>query len=253
MIEWVADPNAWIALLTLTAVEIVLGIDNIIFISILAGKLPAEQQRSARIAGLTAAMVMRILLLFSLTWMMQLTGTLFTLFSREVSGRDLILIGGGLFLLAKATLEIHEKLEGGEKQPDRVIKARFLGVIVQVMLLDVVFSLDSVITAIGLAQQLPVMVLAIVIAVLVMMAAAGAVNRFIDRHPTVRMLALSFLLLIGLALIGDGVDVHIPRSSIYFAMGFSTFVELLNLRIRGKRSDPVHLRSRFEDGGGSAG
>jgi len=246
--EWLSQPEAWIALATLTAVEIVLGIDNIIFISILVEKLKKEQQARARVIGLTIAMVARIALLLSLTWIMRLTQPLFTLLEREISGRDLILIGGGLFLIAKSTLEIHDKLEGAEGHGAKKAAAGFLGVLVQIMLLDIVFSLDSVITAIGLADQVPVMVIAIVIAVLVMMASAGAIARFIERHPTLKILALSFLLLIGLALAAEGVDIHLPKTSIYFAMGFSVFVEMLNLRLRSKRGTPVKLHGPHPDG-----
>jgi len=235
---WIADPNIWIALVTLTALEIVLGIDNIIFIAILASKLPAEQQGRARTLGLALAMITRIALLFSLTWLMRLTESWFGIFSYEFSGRDLILIVGGLFLLAKSTLEIHSNLEGENTHDTRRrLKAvSFFSVIAQIMVLDIVFSLDSVITAIGLANRLGVMVSAIVIAVVVMMALAGPISRFVDSHPTIKILALSFLLLVGLALIGEGFDLHIPKGYIYFAMAFSAFVEMLNLRIRQIRS-----------------
>jgi predicted tellurium resistance membrane protein TerC len=226
--DWITDPQAWIALITLTAIEIVLGIDNIIFISIMAGKLPAALRRKARLVGLSLAMFIRIALLFSLVWMMRLTTPLFALFGQEFSGRDLILIGGGLFLLAKSTMEIHDKLEGPEESSSARRAATFAGVIAQILVLDIVFSLDSVITAIGLAQQLAVMVVAIVLAVLFMLAAAGAVNDFVDRHPTVKMLALGF-------------GQHIPRGYVYFSMAFSVFVELLNLKIR-RRAAPVALR-----------
>jgi predicted tellurium resistance membrane protein TerC len=240
-VDWIVDPQAWVAFGTLTALEIVLGIDNIVFISILVGKLPPEHQARARFIGLSVAMLARILLLLSLTWVMRLTAPLITLLSTEVSGRDLILIGGGLFLLAKSTLEIHESLEGPEDRPPRRATSRFWSVLAQIVLLDIVFSLDSVITAIGLANQVAVMVLAIVIAVLVMMVSSGAISRFIDRHPTLKMLALSFLLLIGLALVAEGIDIHIPKSSIYFAMAFSVFVEVLNMRLRRRAPEPVKL------------
>jgi predicted tellurium resistance membrane protein TerC len=232
-----------VALITLTVLEIVLGIDNIIFISILAGKLPAHQQARARSIGLLAAMVTRVLLLFSLAWMIRLTAPLFTLplLEHDVSGRDLILLVGGLFLLAKATFEIHEKLEGSEERPAARTAATFGGVIVQIMLLDIVFSLDSVITAIGMARQLWVMVTAVVVAVGVMLVAAGSISDFVGRHPTVKMLALSFLLLIGFSLVADGLGQHISKGYIYFAMGFSVFVEMLNLRLR-PRGEPVELR-----------
>jgi predicted tellurium resistance membrane protein TerC len=232
-----------VALITLTVLEIVLGIDNIIFISILAGKLPAHQQARARSIGLLAAMVTRVLLLFSLAWMIRLTAPFFTLplLEHEVSGRDLILLVGGLFLLAKATFEIHEKLEGTEERTTARTAATFGGVIVQIMLLDIVFSLDSVITAIGMARQLWVMVTAVVAAVGVMLVAAGPISDFVSRHPTVKMLALSFLLLIGFSLVADGLGQHISKGYIYFAMGFSVFVEMLNLRLR-TGGEPVELR-----------
>jgi len=240
--HFLADPNAWIALVTLTALEIVLGVDNIIFISILTGRLPEALRPKAQRMGLLFAMATRILLLFTLTWLMRLTAPLFAVLGNDISGRDLILILGGLFLLGKSTLEIHDKLEGEEEAPGARARASFWGVIAQIMVLDIVFSLDSVITAIGMARDLAVMVAAIVIAVGFMMFSAAGVSRFIDRHPTVRMLALSFLLLIGVALIGDGLDLHIPRGYIYFAMGFSVFVEMLNLRIRKPAVPPVKLR-----------
>lgn len=240
--ELLADPNAWIALITLTALEIVLGVDNIIFISILTDNLPPERRPKAQKLGLLFAMVTRILLLFTLTWLMKLTKPLFAVLSNEISGRDLILILGGLFLLGKSTLEIHNKLEGEVEHSEARAKKAFWGVIVQIMILDIVFSLDSVITAIGMVRELAVMVAAIVIAVGFMMVSAAKVSHFIDRHPTVRMLALSFLLLVGVALVGDGLDLHIPRGYIYFAMGFSVFVEMLNLRIRKPVSAPVKLR-----------
>ena len=236
-----------VALLTLTILEIVLGIDNIVFISILSGKLPREQQARARTVGLALAMVTRILLLFSLTWLARLTSPLFAVFGHEVSGRDLILLAGGLFLLAKATFEIHDKLEGDEGHGSAGVVARFWQVIVQILLLDVVFSLDSVITAIGMARELWVMVTAVVVAVGVMLFAAGPISSFVERHPTVKMLALSFLLLIGFSLIAAGAGQHISKGYIYFAMGFSVFVEALNLRIR-RKSAPVHLRAAYTDG-----
>jgi predicted tellurium resistance membrane protein TerC len=243
--DWLTDPTVWVALITLTALEIVLGIDNIIFIAILAGKLPQKQQVRARTLGLALAMITRIALLFSITLIMKLTEPLFMIFSVELSGRDIILIVGGLFLLAKSTLEIHGNLEGEgahAKEGVKRAKATFGSVIVQIMLLDIVFSLDSVITAIGLAQQLAVMVAAIVIAVIVMMLLSGKISHFVDRHPTIKMLALSFLLLIGFALVGEGFDLHIPKGYIYFAMAFSTFVEILNLRMRKAKPAPVKLR-----------
>ena len=232
-----------IALATLTALEIILGVDNVIFISILASKLPAGQQDRARRLGLIAAMAMRILLLFSLAWIIRLTAPLFTAFGEEISGRDLILLGGGLFLLAKATLEIHERLEGEEGHSSAKVAASFGAVIVQIMLLDIVFSLDSVITAVGMADELSIMVAAVVIAVGVMMLSAGTISEFVNRHPTVKVLALSFLLLIGLSLIGEGFDLHIPKGYIYFAMGFSVFVEMINLRVR--KGTPVKLHQPY--------
>jgi predicted tellurium resistance membrane protein TerC len=248
--EFLGDPGTWVvALLTLTVLEIVLGIDNIIFISILAGKLPADQQSRARIVGLSLAMIMRIGLLFSISWVIGLTGTLFTVFDFDFSGRDLILIGGGLFLLGKATFEIHEKLEGEELAPGAVAAgtASFAATIAQILLLDIVFSLDSVITAVGMAEDLWVMVTAVVIAVGVMLVSAATISDFVNRHPTVKMLALSFLLLIGMSLVAEGLEFHIPKGYIYFAMGFSVFVEVLNLRLRGGRKggEPVHLRDPY--------
>jgi predicted tellurium resistance membrane protein TerC len=241
--EWITSPEAWIALTTLTFLEIVLGVDNIIFISILVGRLPKEQRQRGRVLGLAFAMGTRILLLLLLTWIMRLQAVLFSVRDVEISGRDLILIGGGLFLLAKATLEIHDSLEGEEHQDGQAPKhSGFLSVIIQIGLIDIVFSLDSVITAVGLVDQLAVMIIAIVIAVGVMMFAAGAIGRFVDDHPTIKMLALSFLVLIGVALIGEGVDVHIPKGYIYFAMAFSVVVEMLNLRIRSGR--PVKLKKK---------
>ncbi|MCP4623552.1 MAG: TerC family protein [bacterium] len=244
--EWLSDPNIWIALLTLSALEIVLGIDNIIFIAILSGKLPQNQQARARTMGLLVAMISRIALLFSITLIMKLTQPLITILSFEISGRDIILIVGGLFLLGKSTLEIHGNLEGEESQTDgqKISKnITFGSVIFQIMLLDIVFSIDSVITAIGLAKQLGVMVAAIVIAVIVMILLAGRISAFVESHPTIKILALSFLMLIGVSLVGEGLDLHIPKGYIYFAMAFSIFVEILNLRIRGRRLEPVRLRN----------
>jgi predicted tellurium resistance membrane protein TerC len=240
--EWLTNPESWIALLTLTVLEIVLGIDNVIFISILAGKLPEDQQGKARKVGLSLAMFIRIALLASLTWIARLTNPLFTTLGQEISGRDLILVLGGLFLLGKATREVHDKLEGEEGHASAKVRASFASVIVQILLLDIVFSLDSVITAVGMANQLWVMVTAVVLAVGVMLVAAGPISDFVARHPTVKMLALSFLLLIGMSLVAEGLDQHIPKGYIYFAMGFSVFVEMLNLRVRGK---PVHLHQRY--------
>ena len=235
-----------LALATLTALEIVLGVDNVIFISILAGKLPAHSQAMARRVGLAAAMLMRILLLFSLAWIIRLTAPLFTVSGYEISGRDLILLGGGLFLIGKATLEIHERLEGHESQGRRAPAPSFGAVILQIMLLDIVFSLDSVITAVGMANDLVIMVVAVILAVGVMMVSAGSISAFVSRHPTVKVLALSFLLLIGMSLVGEGLDLHIPKGYIYFAMGFSVFVEMINLRVRGT-AQPVQLHQLIEE------
>jgi predicted tellurium resistance membrane protein TerC len=241
--DWITSPEAWIALLTLTVLEIVLGIDNIVFISILAGRLPSASQARARTLGLALAMGMRILLLLSIAWVMGLTKPLFSVFSHEISGRDLILMTGGLFLLWKATREIHERLEGPVHQrTERPAAPTLAGVLVQIALLDLVFSLDSVITAVGMAEHIPVMVAAIIIAVGFMMFTAGAVSRFVEQHPTVKMLALSFLILIGVALVAESLHRHIPKGYIYFAMAFSVGVEVLNLRAR-RLSQPVHLHS----------
>jgi predicted tellurium resistance membrane protein TerC len=251
MFEFLANPETWVvALLTLTVLEIVLGIDNIVFISILVGKLPRDQQDRARIIGLGLAMFMRIALLFTISWIIGLTQPWFTIAGMEFSGRDLILIGGGLFLLGKATFEIHDRLEGDEHAPGTVASgtASFASVIAQILALDLVFSLDSVITAVGMAEDLWVMVTAVVIAVGVMLISSGYIADFVNRHPTVKMLALSFLLLIGMSLVAEGFDFHIPKGYIYFAMGFSVFVEILNLRIRGRGKDqgePVHLRDPY--------
>jgi predicted tellurium resistance membrane protein TerC len=250
--EWMTEPQTWIALVTLTALEIVLGIDNIIFIAILSSKLPAHQQNRARLIGLTIAMVTRVLLLLSLTWMMKLTAPLFGVLGREFSGRDLILIAGGLFLLAKSTLEIHEKLEGHAAHLDAAkARAVFGAVVFQIVLLDIVFSLDSVITAIGLGNRIGVMVAAVLIAVGFMMMFSRSISAFVDRHPTIRMLALSFLILIGISLVGEGLEFHIPKGYIYFAMAFSVGVEMLNLRIRG-RAEPVQLHGTPEEMGKEA-
>jgi predicted tellurium resistance membrane protein TerC len=240
--ESLANPEVWIALVTLTTLEVVLGIDNIIFISILAGKLPQHQQQRARRLGLLAAMITRLLLLFSLAWIIRLTAPLFALFGHEFSGRDLILLGGGLFLLAKATHEIHDKLEGESGHANPRGAAGFGGVVLQIMLLDVVFSLDSVITAVGMVRVLWVMVAAIVIAVGIMFVSMEAIASFVERHPTVKMLALSFLLLIGVSLVAESFHHEIPKGYLYFAMGFSVFVELLNQKARAKRPPPVALR-----------
>jgi predicted tellurium resistance membrane protein TerC len=243
--DWITNPQAWVALLTLTALEIVLGIDNIIFISILAGKLPEHQRDRARTIGLLLAMGTRILLLLSLNWISQLTYPLFHVFEHPVSGRDLILLIGGLFLLGKATLEIHDKLEGKEGHGSAKVKASFTSVLIQIMLLDVVFSLDSVITAVGMADDIGVMITAVVIAVLIMMVAAGPISRYIETRPTLKILALSFLLLIGANLVAEGLHFHIPKGYTYFAMFFSVFVEILNMRFRSKQREPVQLRQRY--------
>ncbi|MBU0991852.1 MAG: TerC family protein [Proteobacteria bacterium] len=242
--EWLLEPQIWMALVTLSALEIVLGIDNIIFISIQASKLPIHQQEKARLVGLFLAMFIRISLLFSLTWLMGLTSPLFVVLGNEISGRDLILLAGGLFLIWKSTMEIHEKLEGGEKHAAPPISPTFGAVIVQILLLDVVFSLDSIITALGMARQLAVMIAAVVIAVAFMMLFSGKISSFVERHPTIKMLALSFLLLIGVALIGDSLDMHIPKGYIYFAMAFSVLVEMLNLRLR--QGVPVKLHNQYD-------
>jgi predicted tellurium resistance membrane protein TerC len=240
--EWLTDPSIWAALLTLTALEIVLGIDNIIFISILVAKLPLHQHRRARTIGLSLAMFMRLGLLLVLGWIIGLTAPLFEMWGQEISGRDLILIGGGLFLLGKATFEIHEKLEGHASQAQMVPTATFGVVIVQILALDIVFSLDSVITAVGMVEEVPIMMIAVVIAILVMLASAKAIGDFVERHPTVKMLALSFLLLIGMVLVAEGFDQHIPKGYIYFAMAFAVFVEMLNLRLRKQTEKPAHLK-----------
>ena len=251
--DLLTSPEAWIALATLTLLEIVLGIDNIVFISVLADRLPPEQRPKARQLGLALAMLTRILLLFSITLIMRLTTVLFTLFGHGVSGRDLILIVGGLFLLTKATREIHDKMEGeGDGVNGATDAATFRGVLIQIAILDMVFSLDSVITAVGMADDLAVMVTAVILAVGVMMISAGPVGSFVSKHPTVKMLALSFLLLIGTSLITDGAGFHIPKGYIYFAMGFSVFVESLNLRAKGTRSKTDRVGVPASTTGGSS-
>ena len=251
MFEWLLDPSAWMALATLTLLEIVLGIDNIIFISILVGKLPPEQRQRARVLGLGGAMVTRILLLLSLAWVMRLTHPLFSLFNEAVSGRDIILIVGGLFLLAKSTHEIHGSLEGSESGDEsasgKVVHHGFMATLVQIAILDIIFSLDSVITAVGMASHVPVMILAIVIAVGVMMFAAKAIGDFVDSHPTIKMLALSFLILVGVALIAEGFDLHIPKGYIYFAMAFSLAVEMLNIRLRKSSQKALKLHKEMTE------
>ncbi len=246
MFDWLASPEAWVALATLTALEIVLGIDNIIFISILVGRLPAHQRDVARRVGLALAMLTRLALLFSLAWVMGLTDPLFSVLGEEISGRDIILIGGGLFLLAKATHEIHNSLEGVEEHERAVVAPNLIMVLVQIAILDIVFSLDSVITAVGLADHVSVMAIAIIIAVGVMLFAAKPIGEFVDTHPTIKILALSFLVVVGLTLMVEGFDVHVPKGYIYFAMAFSLGVEMLNIRMRTKRA-PVKLHNNLRD------
>lgn len=253
--EFLSSPEAWISLLTLTVLEIVLGIDNIVFISILAGKLPQNQQKKARQVGLALAMITRVLLLMSLSWIMRLTAPLFNigdwigitdtvwLEKLAISGRDLILLIGGLFLIYKSTHEIHNKLEGEHENEGNVKPHSFTGTIVQILILDIVFSLDSVITAVGMADHIEIMIAAVVIAVIIMMISAGAISNFVNKHPTVKMLALSFLLLIGVSLLAEGLDQHIPKGYVYFAMAFSVLVEMLNLRMKKNSSKPVQLRN----------
>jgi predicted tellurium resistance membrane protein TerC len=243
--DWITDPQIWLALVTLTTLEIVLGIDNVVFIAILAGKLPDEQQKKARLVGLALAMISRIVLLASLVWIMRLTAPLFSVLGNEISGRDLILLIGGLFLLAKSTHEIHNKLEGQEGGSSAAVAASFASVIIQIILLDIVFSLDSVITAVGMTDQIGIMIAAVVIAVIFMMIFSGSISDFVNRHPTVKMLALSFLLLIGVTLIADAFERHIPKGYIYFAMAFSVFVEMLNLRLRAHQQPPIKLRTTY--------
>src|SRR3982751_1484726 len=241
--EWISDPQIWIAFLTLTVLELVLGIDNVIFISILSGKLPAVQQPRARLIGLSLALIMRVLLLISLTWVMGLVDPLFTVIGQQVSGRDLILLIGGLFLIAKSTHEIHGSLEGEEGEQSRKVFAGFTSVIIQIMLLDIVFSLDSVITAVGMVNNIWIMIAAVVVSIIAMMLFAGPIGSFVQRHPTIKMLALAFLLLIGVTLIGEGLHQHILKGYIYFAMAFSVVVEALNIRLR-KKAVPVELHNR---------
>lgn len=248
MFEWLASPEAWIALGTLTALEIVLGIDNIIFISILVGRLPKHQRNFARRTGLGLAMVARLGLLFSISWVMGLTGSWFSVFGEEFSGRDVILIGGGLFLLAKATHEIHNSLEGDEEHETATVVASLGMVLAQIAVLDIVFSLDSVITAVGLVDHVSLMAVAIVLAVGVMLIAAGPIGAFVDQHPTVKILALSFLILVGVTLMVEGFDVHVPKGYIYFAMAFSVAVEMLNIRMRRKTARPVKLHKAIHNG-----
>ena len=245
--EWIFRPEAWAALVTLTALEIVLGIDNIIFISIIVGRLPDEQRARGRILGLGLAMVTRIMLLLSITWVMGLKADLFTVLSVGISGRDLILLGGGLFLLAKSTSEIHESLEGGDHEQKKGSASGFVATLLQIAVIDIVFSLDSVITAVGLASDIPVMILSIMVAVGIMMVASKSIGDFVDRHPTVKMLALSFLILVGVTLVAEGAGFEFPKGYIYFAMAFSVCVEMLNLRLRRKEAEPVHLHRSLEE------
>ncbi len=244
--DWLTDPAIWTSLLTLTALEIVLGVDNVVFISILSNKLPANQRDRARYTGLGAAMVMRILLLFSISWLIGLTEPWFSIFGQDFSGRDLILLIGGFFLIYKATTEIHERLEGHESKQEVKAAVSFASVIAQIMLLDIVFSLDSVITAVGMADELGVMIAAVIIAVGVMLVAAKPLSEFVEKHPTVKVLALSFLLLIGMSLVAEGFHQHIPKGYIYGAMAFSVLVEIINLRVRAtQEGEPVHLKQRY--------
>ncbi|MBW7932832.1 MAG: TerC family protein [Gemmatimonadaceae bacterium] len=244
MLNWLADPNAWIGLVTLTALELVLGIDNVIFIAILAGKLPKHEQPKARRLGLTGALITRIAFLLSIAWIMGLTGNLFTLMGREISGRDLILIVGGLFLIAKATFEIHSKLEGVEHQRETTVKAALWGVVAQIMVVDIVFSVDSVITAVGMVQHVGIMIAANVLALLVMLWASTPISEFVDRHPTIKVLALAFLVMIGGNLIIEGFGYHVPKGYTYFAMAFSVAVEFINIRVRA-RASAVKLRQQL--------
>lgn len=245
--EWLTDPETWVALLTLTALEIVLGIDNLVFISILSGKLPKEQQARAGQVGLGLALITRILLLLSIAWITRLTTPLFTLpvLNQAVSGKDLVMFAGGLFLIGKSTFEIHDKLEGKEGRSEAQVRATFVNVIIQIMLLDVVFSLDSVITAVGMVENVAIMITAIIIAMIIMVLSVNGISRFVEDHPTVKMLALSFLLLIGFSLVVEGLHQEIPKGYIYFAMGFSVFVELLNLRLRTQSAQPVKLHEPY--------
>jgi predicted tellurium resistance membrane protein TerC len=250
MFDWIANPEMWIALGTLTALEIVLGIDNIIFISVLVGRLPEGQRALARRLGLGLAMVARLGLLFSISLLMEMTAPVVTIFEQAISGRDLILISGGLFLLAKSTHEIHNSLEGAGESDAPVVAAGLAGMLVQIAVLDIVFSLDSVITAVGLVNEVAIMAVAIILAVLVMLAAAKPIGDFVDAHPTIKMLALSFLILVGLTLMMEGFDVHVPKGYIYFAMAFSVMVEMLNLRLRARRAPPIRLHRRYATPGG---
>jgi len=255
-VELLTDPQVWLAFVTLTALEVVLGIDNIIFISILVIRLPKQQQARGRTIGLGLAMITRILLLLSITWVMGLQAELLSVAAVGVSGRDLILIGGGMFLLAKSTLEIHHSLEGAEQHREVKAHATFLSVITQIAIIDIVFSLDSVITAVGMVDHVEIMIAAVIVAVIVMMFLSGPISDFVDRHPTIKMLALSFLILIGVALVGEGLGFHIPKGYIYFAMAFSVSVEVINIQMRKRAANPVKLRGSLEEdyiGGRDAG
>lgn len=252
MFEWLTSPEAWVALATLTALEIVLGIDNIIFISILAGRLPEHQRRFARNVGLGLAMITRLALLFSLAWIMGLVDPLFSVLGEEISGRDIILIGGGLFLIAKATHEIHTSLEGAVESERNVTAHGLMVVLLQIAVLDIVFSLDSVITAVGLVSQVPIMATAIVIAVGVMLFAAKSIGEFVDSHPTIKILALSFLVIVGFTLLVEGFDVHVPKGYIYFAMAFSLGVEMINIKMRKNQDKPVALRKEYPGDAGES-
>src|SRR5262245_29815668 len=245
--DWITQPETWIAFLTLVALELVLGVDNVIFISILAGKLPQEQQQRARTTGIMLAVVTRILLLLSLRWIVGLTDALFSVYGFDVSGRDLVLFAGGLFLLWKSVHEIHQKLEGEEGQSSAKVRGAFWSVIAQIMILDIVFSLDSVITAVGMVDEIAIMIAAVVISAIVMVFTSGPLSSFVERHPTIKMLALSFLLLIGFTLIVEALHQHIPKGYIYFAMGFSVFVEMLNLRLRKTTEQPVTLHEPYRE------
>jgi predicted tellurium resistance membrane protein TerC len=250
--DWLTDPQIWIAFVTLFALEVVLGIDNIIFISILAGKLPPDEQPRARTLGLGLALGTRILLLLSLAWLAKLTEPLISISRYALSGRDLVLLIGGLFLIAKSTFEIHDKLESQEGHRSAGVRASFTAVLIQIAILDIVFSLDSVITAVGMVDQVPVMIAAVIASILVMMLFAGAVSGFVERHPTIKILALSFLILIGTSLVAEGLHFHIPKGYVYFAMAFSVGVEMINLRLRGRAAQVVHLRNRVSETDGGA-
>jgi predicted tellurium resistance membrane protein TerC len=250
--DLLVDPKAWVAFVTLLLLEIVLGIDNVIFISILAGKLPEAEQKKARTTGLSLALITRVLLLLSLSWLVKLTEPLISPFGHELSGRDLILVIGGIFLIGKSTHEIHQKLEGEEGQASKKVRASFVSVILQILLLDVVFSLDSVITAVGTVDRLPIMVAAVLVATAVMVVASSTISGFVDRHPSVKVLALSFLLMIGFTLVVEGLDHHVPKGYVYAAMAFSMFVEILNIRMKKKQVDVVKLHAPYSTRDGTA-